>query len=440
MIDAYITQLNDPDPGKRREAIVALGRAKDLAAIPHLARVFREDTHLELQELARKAAQYIRQSNAGTDASAPLPGGRPIGEPPIQSVVGAGGMAGAGAAVGRDGDEEPAQPPLPPEPKGPVRGRTYTVAPEKVKTARSFTEAALDAQMRGESDRAMKTLALALSLNPNLVNDGYYMNIAASITGLEGDGAVQMIVDSDQRKSYIKEKQREKKKAKIDSHLSKAKESSWGSTLFEAFLFIVINSVGPILLLLIVSELAGNLFGTIDLGELSAQERATMRDLQARLPFAGGGLPIVVFLIIGAIGAVGGILGYSIQGGIIHLMARLLGGRGTFTHMATLVLRFFNRYSIVVYILLGILFIVLFVTLGSPIVFCVVIPLVLYGFYFFFKLAATVGEAYDFGSGMGCVTVIVSSIVLALVSSLISFTLGQLIINAVTPLLENPPI
>lgn len=461
MIEQYLAQLNDPDPAQRRAAIIALGKAKDPAAMPYLARVFREDAVPELRDLARKAGQYIRQQGGtdGSSATAPAKASPPI-RPAIGSLSstgnersssirriaeGAGTAAAAGAyAAGNDSayeddddDGEGADGEAADEYKGPIRGRKYTVSADKVKSGHTFTQAALDMQLRGENDKAMKNLATALSLNPNLVNDQYFMNIAASLTGLEGDGAVRMIVDANQRKSYIKEKVNEKKKAKVDAHMSVAGESSWGTVGFEALMFLIVSVVGLVLMVLVTAEMSRNAFGNLDTGSLSPADALALRELDDQFSVSGLQLGLPLIALGGLVGGIFNVIGTAIQGVFIHLTARVLGGRGTFVHMLTNVLRFITRYILVTFVLSGILIVVTFVTFGSPIVLCAALPLILYQFYFFFKYASVIGESYDFGVGMGCVTVFLASLALFLLGVGISLLGGQAVVNTLAPFIEG---
>lgn len=434
MFDAYVDQLNDRDPQRRREAIIALGRSKNLAAIPYLSKVFRDDPDNELRELARKAATYIRQNNPDVGASTEaLPGRSSSAVRLIGDATPAGSAAGVAAASGftESADQQAEAPPR----KGPVRGRTYKVPPDKVRLARGMVEAALDANMRGDNDKAMKQLANALATNPNLINDAYYMNIAASVTGLEGDGAIQMIVDADQRKTYIKEKVTEKKRAKIDRHMSEVRTSNWGSVGLEALTYVLINVVGPVLLLLVASELAQNTFGGLNNPDLSREEAAALRQLQAQVPLLAGGATVPLLAGSALITGIGSIIGFVIQGVFIHLIARLLGGHGTFVHVMNELLRFLNRYFLILYLLLGIFVVVLFVSIGSPLILCVAIPLALYQLYFIFGMIGVVGKAYDFGTGLGCVTVLLTSILLALIGAGLGILLGSAAQQALQSLL-----
>ncbi|PJF24281.1 MAG: hypothetical protein CUN53_18620, partial [Phototrophicales bacterium] len=84
-----------------------------------------------------------------------------------------------------------------------------------------------------------------------------------------------------------------------------------------------------------------------------------------------------------------------------------------------------NRYFLILYLLLGIFVVVLFLTIGSPLLLCVVIPLTLYQFYLIFGIVGVVGKAYNFGTAMGCVTVLLTAIVLALIGAGLGILLGS---------------
>lgn len=65
MIDELIQQLDDVSPVRRKDAVIALGKSRDMAALRPLAKVYRTDPDPEVRELARKAGIYIRQQNEG---------------------------------------------------------------------------------------------------------------------------------------------------------------------------------------------------------------------------------------------------------------------------------------------------------------------------------------------------------------------------------------
>lgn len=79
MIEPFLAQLHSPDPLQRRQAIIALGRAKDPRALSALAEVYRTDPVPELREMALKAGRYIKQQAQ--------PAAPPPYEPPPASTV-----------------------------------------------------------------------------------------------------------------------------------------------------------------------------------------------------------------------------------------------------------------------------------------------------------------------------------------------------------------
>ena len=61
MLDQLIRQLDDADPARRKQAVIALGKSRDASALKPLANVYRSDPEPEIRELARKAGVYIKQ-------------------------------------------------------------------------------------------------------------------------------------------------------------------------------------------------------------------------------------------------------------------------------------------------------------------------------------------------------------------------------------------
>lgn len=62
MIDPrLIDRLSDPDAERRKQAVVAIARIKEYAALQYLATVYREDSDPQVRELARKGGQFLRQ-------------------------------------------------------------------------------------------------------------------------------------------------------------------------------------------------------------------------------------------------------------------------------------------------------------------------------------------------------------------------------------------
>jgi hypothetical protein len=149
MIEKWVKQLGNSDANKRKEAIKALAQAKDSAALKFLAAVYKNDPDPAVREMALKAGRYLKQQadNAKLDTSAPTP------------------------------------PTLPPTAE-------KVVTREDEIRARSYLDSALDYHIRGDNGRAYSELSRAFSLNPKLKEEGFVVNLAKELTGLDGDAAI----------------------------------------------------------------------------------------------------------------------------------------------------------------------------------------------------------------------------------------------------------
>lgn len=435
MIDQFIQQLQSPDPQKRRQAIIALGRSRERAALKHLAQIFHNDPEPELRDLARRAGQHIRQAVNAVDpkpsspsASAPPPSSasqssvihlisEPEDEPSMDDVI----SSSAYEPLYPEHAEAP-----PPESAyvPPVQGRDYEVSREDRERAKHYVEEALSMNMRGDNAKGMKMLAQGLAINPNLINDGYFMSIAASVTGLEGDGAIQMILDSNQRNSFVKTQQQRKKQERIDKHLSAAQKSSWTSSGFEIILYALIITIGPVLQVLVTVESARAFVNSLPPEIVaSAQGQAYVESLSQ---FNVGSL-----LLTGVVSGISGVFGFLIQGVIIHFASvTLLGGHGTLRYMLELLLGYYNKWLPIIFFVSYIGIAVAFFSQFSPIALCVALPLVLLSLYVSLKTASKIGEAYDFGAAKGCMAYIISVILLLIGAGVVFFLTGQVFLRS----------
>lgn len=435
MIDQLVQQLQSTDPDQRRQAIIALGKSKDPAALQHLAQIFRTDPEPDLRDLAKRAGQHIRQAMMSADAAPPpaAPDVAPppdapnaphpsvihlIGEPEVEPVAAAPAERYA-HEIPPLFDDEPEPPVRESSYAPPTRGRDYEVTRENRERAKHYVEEALSMNLRGDNAKAMKMLAQALIFNPNMVDDGYYMSIAATITGQEGDSALQMILDSNQRESFVRTQEQRKKQERIDKHLSEARKSTWTSSGFEIILFTLIITIGPVLQVLVTVESARAFFNTLppDI-TTSAQGQAYLASLR---DFNLGTL-----LITAITSGISGVLGLLIQAVLIHFAATLLlGGHGTLRYMLELLLGYYNKWLPIIFFMSYIAVAVAFVSEFSPVLFCIVLPLILLTLYVSGKTSSKIGEAYDFGTLKGCLAHFIIILVIAVAAGVILLIVGQ---------------
>ena len=463
MIDQLIQQLHDSDPNARRQAIIALGKSKDPAVLKPLAEVVRGDPVPALRELARKAGQYIRQQmqyetrprvSPFTDtppADTPLPEKnlspatlrfQKLMEEERAKLEGA--LPEPDLVIDDDDDREDVglhQPyklyaeiideetvpetAEPPSASSVVRGRLYNVPKEDMTRAKQYLDAALSLNINGDNAKAMRNLTEALSLNPNLINDQYFNNVAGSVTGLDGDAAAQMIIDRKQRKQFTQAAARVQKDRRVEEHMSEAKTATWTDVWFEVVVYTLIVIIGPILVALVTGEMAKNLIGSFATTQGKLPEQ--LQTSQAAFTGLSGGALIPSGIVFG----ISGVVSLLFQTGIIHFSAKLLGGTGTWRHLVRVLLGFYNKWLPRYFLLLIISIAVAFISLFSPILLCFVIILVGMTLYLSLQTAGKIGEAYDFGMAKGCVTVLISLLVIGLINLAIAFVMGQTLSAAI---------
>ena len=437
MIDQMVRQLQDPDPERRRQAIIALGKSQNPAAMQPLAQIFRNDPEPDLRELARRAGMHIRQAMTAGAAggaktqAAPAPSPQThstldrvideIDDPDIDLVLGSRPKQGEPLPQPTFEPTPPPPPPAPSEPPkpAPVRGREYAVSREDIQRSKGYMESALSLNMRSDNGKAMKLLAQALQINPNLVNDGYFMSVAGSVTGLEGDGAVQMILDSGQRKGFERLAEQKKRQERIEKHLTEVKKVTWASSVFEIILFFIITAVGPVLAELVLIESARAYFSSLP------PELLNTRDVQSVLSVLES-YSLGTLVLSGVLSGVGGLISLLLQTAIVHSIATLLlGGHGTLRYMLELLLGFYNKWLPIVFFLLYVTIAVALISAFSPVVLCLVLPLVLISLYVSGKTSSKIAAAYDFGAGKGCMAYIVSVFISDILSVGLSLLAGQ---------------
>ncbi len=295
MDTAVLAQLNDYDPNVRKQAVMALGRSKDPAALPYLAAVVRTDPDPELRDLARKAGQYIQQATKGSSpgsagvappiqpiSTSPAPPAakppsepkkpsaftsNPIDEPDLGYLTrsysdyedeDAAALAALGLTTGAAEAatvETPATTSAKTDKPGktPVRGETYVVSEANQKRAKDVLEAALTANINNDNARAMRYLYQSLMLDPNLINDGYYAQIAGGVTQAPRDEAIQMIIDQGERKTFIKTQEKAVYVERKQKHLDETRKSNWLGVAIDELIYLLINIGGPLAILFAVS-------------------------------------------------------------------------------------------------------------------------------------------------------------------------------------------
>lgn len=474
MIDDLIDQLRDSNPEVRRRAVIALGRTKDTAALRPLAEVFRTDPDPDMRELARKAGLYIRrsQSEAAQQPDAPLSGGRSLadlaaaarGEDDASDIRAARKIEEARrqreqidrrqreqeqekprrTPLGDDGEipDAPGARKIAIEDYGFVRGKEYKVSPEEKARARKNVDAALTLSMDGKNDKAVKALEAALKGNPNLINDGYFNSVASTVTGKDGDEAIAVLISGEQRSDIIKTYQKEAKKQRVEKHMEKVSEGTGTGLAFEVILYVIINAVFPVVITLILIQGLVNFAGQAIEMLSAAPDLENASEVIAELETVAGSFNqslIPTLLVTAVTSGIGGLLVLGINGGITHVVAGMLGGKGRFVYQLTQVTAVYNKWMPIFYILSCVVMALVFVVFPWPMV-CGAPLILLLLLFIAGKTGQKVGESYSFGTGMGCAAYLIASLITYIVYGIIGALIGSTVGAALGNLLPAAPI
>lgn len=424
-LDQYVQLLRSTNTEQRRQAIIALGKSKNPAALRPLADIYRNDQNDELRQLALRAGQFIKaQAAAATPAPQPAP-------PPPPAPSSDGLMHVAPFTID-DLDEEAAPEPEP-EPEKPVQN--YRLTPEghaAAKSAKAYAEEALTLSLRGDTAKAIKAIKKAYRIYPELMDDTYYSGLASTVLKCDEDEVLNYLTDASRADNVAKTADQEKTDKAIQSHLEEASKMSWLGVELDLIMFSLIMAIGPVLLIVIAGQ-SLQAWSALLVAEGDALE-GTLADalriadaLDARAIIAMSG----TFLVSGLVSLI-------VQCLAIHYSAtRFLGGTGTLRFLMYKLISYYNRLLLTVFAVLTIT-VWIFVSNGLSVVMVpVFIGLGLYGLLKFIRLGDRIGEAYKFASGGGCVSVIVAGLVLVVSNAFIAYVVYLVLANVIYTLLPT---
>ncbi len=200
MSQTHIAQLRSDDPEQRRQAIIALGKARDRRALQALAHVYRHDPVPELRDLAYKAGRYITQQTQPQTVQPPQPLPAETYALDIRSEPDTSRQADDDAMAG--GWQDPSR--LPAEVSyGTGLSTAVAVSKQDVERATSYYNRALDLMMKHDPVKAAQELLRALELNPNLAYDLPTRNLAAGILHVQPEEAIAVLRDPARRQLYL---------------------------------------------------------------------------------------------------------------------------------------------------------------------------------------------------------------------------------------------
>lgn len=400
MIDhQLIEMIDDPNPKVRAEAVKQLAKTRSHEAVQYLAAIYKTDSDPEIRELARKAGLYIKKKQAEDQ------------------------WTGGDADPDSYEDEAP-------------KRKEVQVSQRAQDTAKSYMENAMNLHVAGDDEKATKSLMKAFKANPNLQFDSYSVGLAATIMDMPGEKATAILVgDVDYGEGDVP-----KKKRKNDDPDEVSTEKVMIDLLIYGIVIFALVLVG----MLILMSLFGNLIQTAiaESPELAAamssseyaDETQFAFDLINGIVQNGGVISIATAVAV----SIYSVIALLIQFACMHVAATMImGGEGTYkalVHKVTGVLTIFS----VLYVLLSGYMIYAYVdasisenfsSFSTATAVSGVAALLSIGYLIWF--VGAIGSVYKFGSGKGCLSFILGSIIFGFLNAIVSGVLGA----AITPLL-----
>jgi hypothetical protein len=392
---SLMKQLKSSSPRDRYQAIKEIARTRDDSSgtLRLLSDLARNDPDPQVRKVAAKADEYLR--GLGTQAAS----------------------SGEGGGSYMDYEDSPKKP------------KKRELSAEEEARAKGYVEEALSYQINGEVNKSLKALNKALDLNPLLRDDPYFRSILDSTTGLSGPESLALLEDKQERQNIAVAERQLKREKRQQEHREVVDRSTWPSALMDLTLFFIILVGFTAAQLLVLGESSKMLLNTIaesgggDIDPAVAMQAASYDTI-------GFGLAIVIGLIAG----VSGVISMVVQLVATHFAARLIfGGIATLPHLFYKVLSFYNGRLPILYIV-SMVAIVLTVGLGVPLFGgLVMLGLSIYTLIITLKLIGQIGEAYDFGFAMGCVSMMVGGFLV----SLVGFGLSVLMLGSIGAALES---
>jgi hypothetical protein len=362
MLDDWLRQLESFDAEERKQAVIALGKSLDSEALAPLADVYRNDPDAEVRDLALKAGRHIKQHMSED--------------------------AGGGGAL----------PPI---------AKTVSVADEG--RAGGYIDQALEFSVRGNAAKAVEYLGRAFDINPNLRDDDMATNLAEDVTGLTGAAALRTIIDHSERADKIAALGGKPKRTGGAGRGAAAyKEVTWNDAILDLLIYGLVNGGMAFILFLVGVDAMVEMMRS----QMRMQGQAFPSDFEDMFGMlSGGGVGLAA--VIGVATLVFSVIYLIVIMLAVHVVATsIMGGEGTMPGLFKKTTLYFTITSVVLNLLNYLPFMFIsdvdaaqqFQCLSS----LISIGVVIYA-------GKLVGDAYDFGMGRGCVSLILGGLAVLLV-------------------------
>ena len=414
MIDQQlINMLDDPNPQVREKAVKQLAKTQSQEAVQYLAVVYKTDNDPDIRELARKAGLYIKKKMTED-----------------KWTGGGEGDANAIDDSSYDSSDE------------------IVVSQRAVEAAVGQMETAMNLHVSGEDEKAAKFVEKAFMGNPNLKDDPYYLGMAATILGMRGEDVSEFLLGDVEFDD--KGKAKRKRKPKIEER-GVTTEKVIIDLVIYWIVMATIFIVGAIVFFQWLSGLFGDFLTSPEFQNqiASAQDVDFENNVRAFIDaFLNVGM--VASIIYAVIASVFSVIGLLIQFAFYHFAAaKILGGNGTFKglihkltnfHTITYLVSIIVSYLMVYWIINSVIALppdasgneldsTISTISGISSIFSLIWTI---------YLSRLIGKNYEFGTGKGCLTIIISSILMSIISCACTFIFYSTILSAIITSMPTP--
>lgn len=413
--------LNSPNPDDRKKAIKIMAQTKDEAALPYLAALYKTETDPEIKELSVQAGRYIRKQVEASRLDSVMPNSASVDDMPK-----------------------------------PKRDRV-DVSEANEKKSHALLDRAMNFIGGREADaekQAQDMVRKAYALNPNIRFDPYYKGIVGQAFSMDADDLLDALDRGDGTGG---------EKAKRKRGDSTGNEATWGDALGAYTLYGIVTGAFVVLTVVLVivflrapietylQEINAleNRYG--ELGATSTVNAQAIGQIFSALTGAG----VVIGVVYGFFVAIFSVVFLFLYHLSIHFVAKwLLGGEGTLPNLIYKTTLFITVVSVISGILSIAINAITFqqimsfnmafdsiealeslpaqnATLDAVLSVLSLVSFV-FSIFILYRMCQIIGEVYRFGTGRGCVTIILNTILwFGLVCGL-SFVLVQSLANGLS--------
>jgi hypothetical protein len=399
-LQATVQKLRDFDPAVRKEAIVALANSRDKRVLKPLKWVYENDDDPELRNLALRAAKFIRKKTDDDDTTTSTQndpyGARYASDRDVDDDSAPSWIVDDAPRTTDDspryrfsddfyGDQ--------PAGAGTSAGSSAPrVSEADRKFARGNIERAMELKIRGNYLKAQTLVTQAFERDPNLQHDSMAVGLAADLFEMREAEVIRMLTDSAQRNRVKQNAMAQQRKAQAQTTTDE---------FYNALFWLIIYFI-----LTFLPVVAG--WALLDTAFEEAANDPTLTADQAELFDTLQQVATVTIILLAVALAMFQTFYQMVYVYSVHLVAKFFFlGRGTYLGMLTKL----TQISIVT----------LLVSYGSfassaidPVLSTVVsCGAFLYILGVLFWIVQTISKHYDVGALSGCMTVIISTILLA---------------------------